>query len=195
MNHDSRQSDARLGPRRSASRRRRGFTLVEAIATIAVLAVALTVASRIVFAAMDGYASAAAGSRLVSDLSSAMEVASAQLRDLPGSAIEPLAPEYTSLTDARATWGGSGVLELVNSELRFRADEDATGPRVLVAGATALQLRAFDQSGNPLPLPLSAASLQQVRQTELSITAERAGLSRTLRTRVFHRCGVPGEAP
>ncbi len=175
-------------------RKRPGFTLVEAIATIAVLALVMTVASRIVFAAMDGYVDSVAGSRLASEMSAAMEVVASQFRDVPDTSDNPGEPEFTLVTLAAAQWGASGSIEVQDGALKVSVEGDAAGERVLLSGVTELRLQPLGGDGTPLALPLSGVSARQVRRMEIMLTAERAGLSRTIRTQVFIRSAM-NQAP
>ena len=67
----------RRSPARSV---RRGFTLIEAIATIVVLAIIGSIASLIILTAVDGYTDAATGAQLHIEASTAMDRIVRELR-------------------------------------------------------------------------------------------------------------------
>ncbi|MBX3385186.1 MAG: type II secretion system protein [Phycisphaeraceae bacterium] len=176
-----------------AATKRSGFTLIEVIATISVLAITLTLASRIIFTSMDGYAASATASRLVASISTGLEVAATHLRDLPASSENDGSPDITSISSTSINWGNSGSLRLHNGALELTPDEPSAHAQVLISNVTSLSILPLDATANALSLPLSGSPARQTRQIQISITAEQHGLSRTLRTRVFTRCAAaPG---
>lgn len=67
--------------------RRRGFTLVEAIATIVILAVVMGVASRLVHAGADAYTAGSVRAEMHAQLSSAMDRITSELREVRAAAL------------------------------------------------------------------------------------------------------------
>lgn len=171
---------------------RRGFTLVEAVATMTILAVVSMAASRIIFAATDAYASDAVRSELVQDLSSAMERITSELRSIPSRNASPGTPWIDSIAGGLIEFGTGSQLALDGESLELAVDG---GPaRMLVDHVTSFTIACFDESGQALTLPLSGAACDVIRRMEVQITKSRHGTSETLRTRVFLRCAMAGGA-
>ena len=57
---------------------------------------------------------------------------------------------------------------------------------------TTFALQAYDESDGALGFFLGAAACDPIRRTEITLTAERNGVTVTLRTRVFFRCTMQG---
>jgi prepilin-type N-terminal cleavage/methylation domain-containing protein len=170
----------------------RAFTLVEALATISILALVSLAASRIIFAASDAYAASAVRAELSQDLSSAMERIAAEFRSIPYQNASPGVPQISSATGTSISYGVDSGLQAVGGVLSLRS---GGGPaRTLLTDVTAFTLACFDEANQLLPLPLSGSACDAVRRIEVSITRTRNGASETLRSKIFLRCAIAGGA-
>ncbi|QYU70061.1 prepilin-type N-terminal cleavage/methylation domain-containing protein [Leptolyngbya sp. 15MV] len=168
----------------NAHRFRRAFTLVEAIASIVVIAVLAGVSSMMVQSGVTAVRDGAARAALHAEVSQALDVIVRELRPIragggSGVALDELTATRVALTSGRSIEHVGGVITL---------SEASTGvSAVLARDVTAMQFAAFDQNGAALAMPLSDASLAAVRRVQVSITATRAGQSESARTRVYLR--------
>jgi prepilin-type N-terminal cleavage/methylation domain-containing protein len=176
---------------------RRGFTLVEAVATMVILSVLAVVTSRLIFTASDVYLASATRSQISSDASAALERIVAEMRLVPVRASSnPAVPDLTGVTATSVSWnaGASGAKSVALSGTDLTWTESGATSR-LVRDVSAFSIRAFDESGAALAASLSGSALNPVRTFEVSITVTRSGFSETLRTRVFLRSMQEGAAP
>lgn len=169
----------------------RGFTLVEAVATMTVLAVVPVAASRIIFAAADSYADSAVRSELSSSVSSAMERMAMELRGIPSQEGAPGTPWIDSVTATSIAWGGNNSLARSGSEVMLATGGAAA--RTLLGDVESFSIACFDADNLPLAAALAGAACDAVRRVEITVTVTRNGASETLRTRVFLRCAAMGE--
>lgn len=163
---------------------RRAFTLIEAIATMAVLAVVSSVLSGVVWAAVRSFDEGAESARLHSDASIAMERMTRDLRAIPLAASGT--PDISSLAESSIAWdSATRSLSLDGGELVLTVDG---APAVLLSDVSAFQVRAFDASNAPLATTLSGAATEPVRRLSLELATARGRASATVRTKVFLRC-------
>ncbi len=98
---------------------RRGFTLIEAIATIVVLAIIGSIASLLILNAVDGYTDAATTAQLHIEASTAMDRIVRELRRVPlDSGAAGVAPDINDVTPTSITWGANGELSLTGNNLQ-----------------------------------------------------------------------------
>lgn len=163
---------------------RRAFTLMEAIATMAVLAIVSTVLSGVVWAAVRSFDEGAESARMHSETSIAMERMTRDLRAVP---LAPSGkPDISSLAESSITWdSATRSLSLDGGDLVLTVDG---APAVLLADVSAFQVRAFDASNTPLATTLSGAETEPIRRLSLELTTARGRASATVRTKVFLRC-------
>ncbi|MDY7107212.1 MAG: prepilin-type N-terminal cleavage/methylation domain-containing protein [Planctomycetota bacterium] len=179
------------GRRRVRRAARRGFTLIELVSTIAVLAALATVGSGIIFAATDGYVQAATSAQLHTELSIALDRIVRELRSVPlDDEAGGVAPDIDSLTDESIDWDGDNRLALSGSDLLLTIE--GGGAAVLLADVTALSLQAYDEDNDAMSQPLSGAACDDVRRVSVTITVQRYGVSEILRSRVFLRSTMQG---
>lgn len=170
-----------LHPR--GSLRRRGFTLVEAVAAIVVIATLGSVATGIVYAGVEASRRSAERDQLLGEMSQAMDHLVTTIRAVPADADGTPGLDVTA---SSVVVDGAVTFALQSGSL---VRTDAAGTSALLRGVTAFTPVAMDRDGTALavgsPRPL-------VRRVELSITASRQGLTETLRTRVFLRNTASG---
>lgn len=165
---------------------RGGFTLVEAIASMVILAVIGSLMSALIVRAGDSYARTAVAGRLQSQLGAAMTRVHHELISIPRRAGGGTpAPDITSIAPAAITFRGNWSLSLVNGELML--SEAGATAQPLLRDVTAFQVRALDALGVQLSENLSGSAVDAVRRIQVTITVAANGQSETLRTRAFIR--------
>ena len=171
--------------------RRAGFTLVEVIATIVILAVIGSIASRTIMVALDGYIRAATQAQLHTELSIAMDRIERELRKIPGKVnYASVAPNITAVTANSLAWNGNYSLSLSGNELRFV--ENGAASAILLSDVTGFTVQTFDQSNNALGAALSGVGCDPIRRVSVDITLQRAGITESVRSKVFLRCTMKG---
>jgi prepilin-type N-terminal cleavage/methylation domain-containing protein len=172
-------------------RGRRGFTLVEAISTLTIVGVLGSVASTTIYRAVDAYSLGVVRTQLHTELSAGMDRIVRELQSIPatveqgrvGALIEAMEPTDLTFGDGRRLYlKGDGL---------YLWDE-RSGEGLLMAGVTSLEFAGFDESNAALGSSLSGASARAVRRVSVTISASRAGVTETIRTRVFPRGLVAG---
>lgn len=163
---------------------RRAFTLVEAIATMVVLAVVSTALSGAVWAAVRSFDEGAESARMHSEASIAMERMTRDLRAIPLAASG--APDISTVGADSITWdAGTRSLSLVEGNLVLTVDGT---PAVLLSDVRSFGVRAFDASNAPLATTLSGAATEPVRRLALELTTAHGRASASVRTKIFLRC-------
>lgn len=171
---------------------RRGFSLVEAIAAMVVIALVAGLAAPVLLRGAEAYTGTAVRSQLHADLASAMDRLDRALREteINAGGDGPNVSEVTPASIAWSTPGGAATLSLSGGDLRFAAPGEA--PTTILSGVTGLTVRCFDESNSELAGTLSGSATAAVRRVEVSVSAERQGMSESLRLRVFLRCMMRG---
>jgi prepilin-type N-terminal cleavage/methylation domain-containing protein len=179
-----------------ARARRRGFTLIELIAAITIIAVLATLGSGLIWQGVVACRGASCAPQLHSESAAAMDRLVRELRCIElRSGVATPAPNITSITATSMIWtaGGADAISLSGTDLMLT--EDGGTPRILLRNVQSLQIGATNQSGVALSLPLNGTSCDSVRCISIRLTVSREGVSDTLRTRVFIRSLVTGAAP
>lgn len=166
---------------------RRGFTLIELIATIVVLSVLGTVSAGIIFTATDGYLSASTTATLHNEASLAMDRITRELREIArdGSAAVPHINEISA--DA-IRWEEDSELFVEGQSLMFR-DRGET-PVALANRVAVFAVQSFDEENDALPASMNGDACHDIRRIELTLTLSRHGESEVVRTRVFVRAAM-----
>ncbi len=175
------------------SHARRAFTLIEIVATIVVLSIIGSIASKTLLSAMDGYMRASTQAQLHSELSISMERIEREFRKIPIKAsYGSIAPNITSVTASSIAWtsGGSYSLSLSGSQLMI-VDNGATSA-VLQDDITAFAVQTYNESNTALGASLSGTGCDPIRRISIQITAQRAGITEVLRGRFYLRCTMDG---
>jgi len=164
--------------------RQRGFTLIEAIATIVVLGLLGSIASTILFTASNGYLSAATTAQLHGEASAAMDRVIRDVRNIPSTAD---GPAINSMTATSIAWDGGFSIALSGSQLTVTSDGTSY---VLAEDVAVFQVQAFNHAGQQLPATLNAEQAQAVRRVVLTLTLQRHDVSHTLRSGAFIRSTI-----
>ena len=181
-------SRAGRSPRAS---RRPGFTLVEVIATIAIISVIGSIASRTIITALNGYTTSATRAQLHSELSIAMDRIDRELKRIPQKAsYGSIAPNITSVTGTSIAWNGNYSLSLSGPQLQMVDNGAAT--TVLLDNVTSFSIQAYNESNTALSATLSGTACDPIRRVVVQITIQRSGITETLRTKVFLRGTMRG---
>ena len=172
----------------------RGFTLVEAIATMVVIGVLGSVSSSLIYSGVRAYRDAAGQAQLHEEMSTALESITRALRGIPAGQVEPFAiPSVTAVQPSSINWGTAARLWLNGSSLQLQ--EDGAAAYTLLTGVTAFSVQTYDEAGAALAANLNATASQSVRRVQVQITATKDGVTETLRTKVYIRCTMEGALP
>lgn len=162
-----------------------GFTLVEMIAAIVVISIVGLVGSRLVLVASNAMEGTARRAELINSLNLVMERAMTELSSMDNDRSVPSSPD---MWDVHA----QGITFRVDDEIR-RLHLDGTtvfletniGTKVLANDITTFTLTFYDRDNAVIATP--SAAISSIRSIQLTITATRASISETLRSRVFIR--------
>jgi prepilin-type N-terminal cleavage/methylation domain-containing protein len=180
----------RHAPHSHDGRGGRGFTLVEAVATMTILSIIAVVASRMVFTASNAFANAAARAELAASASAAMERMTQELRDIGlRPSTTPAEPNLDSVTASSIAWAGDHSLGFSGGSLTLSTGGTA---RTLAESVSAFTVQAYDQDNAALATSLSGDACDAVRRIQVTLTLTKGGVSETLRTKVFLRCMMAG---
>lgn len=172
-------------PRRTA---RSGFTLVELVATMTLVATLGSVVCIIVSSSVGGYTRAATTAQLNSEVGVALDRIDQLWRFIPLSASG--GPDIASLTPTSMTWSANWTLMLNGTNLTL--SEAGGAASVLLKDVSAFSVAACDESNAPLAASLSGSACDNIRRLRVSITQTRSGIAETLRTTVFVRSQMAG---
>lgn len=180
-----------MSPRKSTIRRC-GFTLIEMIATIVILAAIGTVASNILLTASDGYLRVSTGSQMTSELSMAMDRLVREFRqiDLDDDAAAEIGPDINSITASSITWHTNYSLTWTGTALELV--ENGGAAQTLLTNVKGFSIRAYDESNTAMAVSLAGDSCDDIRRLQMTITMQRYGAQAAQRSKVFIRSTMAG---
>ena len=173
---------------------RPGFTLIESMGAVVIIAVLSGFASMIILNAVDGYTNAAVSAQLHAELSIALDRAQRELRKIELKSGSGNAPNITSVADTDIQWTDkdSDTYRLRQNGTTLELTIDNAGPSILLADVTSFSVQTSDEDDDSLANPVSAGNLLLIRRVALSVTLQRSGVSETLQTNVFIRSTMRG---
>ena len=188
------------------SGRRRGFTLVESMATVVVLGVLGSAASFLVLDAVDGYMDAATRAQLHAELSIALDHALREIRkiELDGDAAGQVAPYITSISATSLQWkdwpaDADYELKLSGTDLQLEVAGGGLATLMTdVVPITGLIIKGYDDGGSGVNDPdteVAPCPCETIRRISVEVTAERGGITESLRFKVFIRSTMSGAPP
>ena len=180
---------------------RSGFTLMESIATIVILAILGSIASFLVVDAVDGYVSASGSAQLHAEASLAMDRIMRELRkiELDPDHVPPpdVAPHIDAVTANSINWWEEGVGAHSLSWSATAGDPlmlaiDGAAAIILIDDITGFTVSTFDAANLALPAVPSAAERETIRRIAVVLTIQRSGITESVQTKVFIRSTMSG---
>ena len=168
-----------------------GFTMIELISTITVLAVVGSVASGVIFNAADAYLDASTMSQLHTELSIGLDRVVHELRGIPiDAAAVGLAPDVDNITPTSITWSTNNSLALSGSDVTLTI---AGGPSaVLLSDVISFNVQSYDEDNTALAGTLSGVTCDPIRRVTVTVATTRYGITESLRSKVFIRSTMSG---
>jgi len=170
---------------------RRGFTLIEAVATMTILAAIATVASNIILTSADGYLNASTSAQLHTEMSIGLDRLVREVRNINlDESAGDIAPDIDSVTASSVDWSGNNSVAFAGDELQIT--EDGGSAAILLTDVSSFNIQCFDEDNAALSTTLSGSGCDVIRRIELTISLQRHGVTETLRTKVFLRSTMQG---
>lgn len=174
------------------SMKRRGFTVVEVISAITIIAIMGLVASGLVVRVSTASADSTNRMALHTELATSMERIDKLLRQI-GKKTGATNPNITTLTATSITFNTNTTIALIGTDLTLAENG---GPAItLLSGVTSLSIAAFNEANTAMSASLSGSACDPIRRLQVTITAGRNGVSDTLRTKVYLRSTMSGAGP
>lgn len=180
-------------------RPRHGFSLVEVIAVIVILAVIGGVSSSLILSNVASFTDSSVRMQLHGELSVTLDRLVREFREIdadpaagpPG----PPGPHISEAGERAMRWSGVRAVRLAGSDLLLSTD--GVREDLLCAGVSEFTLAYFDESNRPLLVGgrVADADRPSIRRIALRLSVTRQGLTETLNTRVFIRAAMTGETP
>ncbi len=169
----------------------RGFTLIESIATMVVLAVLGSITSMLILTEVDGYSDAATSAQLHGEASIALDRAVRELRKIDlDSAAAGVAPNISSVTATSIAWEPNSSLSLSGAQLMFV--DNGAAAAIMLADVTAFSVGTYDEDNAALAASLTGDACDPIRRIVLDVTLARSGASESLRPKLFIRSTLSG---
>ena len=177
---------------------RRGFTLIESMATVSILALAGSIASFLILDSVDQFSDAATTAQLQAEMAIALDRATREVRRIPldTAAATPPGPDINDLTATSLNWDGplgtSYQLVYNAGESALKLQEAGGAIAVLLADVTSCTISAFDADNGALAATLTGDPCDAISRILIDITCTRSGISVSLRAKVFIRSVMIG---
>jgi prepilin-type N-terminal cleavage/methylation domain-containing protein len=172
---------------------RRGFTLVEMIAAITVIAAMGSVSSALLYTAIRTYRDGTVRAQLQEEASTALDRLTRAFWSIPrDTTAGVVAPQVSSVTATSINFSTNWVLTLTGSQLMLTESGGTAYP--ILNDVTSFAVAVYDESNAAIGLPCSGASTQAIRRIQLTITTTRGSVINTIRTKVFIRSTMAGAA-
>ncbi len=181
-------------------RRRGGFTLIEALATITVLSILGSMASFLIVDAVDGYVGAVTSAQLHAELAIALDRLTREIRKIDNDETAgPTDPDIDSVTQVgledAMTWTDSldrtYSLSKSGSDLMLKVESEAAAA-VLLSDVTAFAISVYDQDDGVIAGDISNGACDPIRRVLLDVTLSRQNVTESLRSKVFIRSTMSG---
>ena len=181
---------------RRGSRPGRGFTLIESMAAVAVLGIMASISSWLILDSVGKCVAATTAAQLHTELSVAIDRVSRELRkvnldDTAGG----VAPDIENVSPTSIEWqdadGDQYWLLLNGSDLKLKVDGGTSA--TLMSDVTGFTVSTYDEDNNQLAWILGGATCDPIRRVQLDVTAERNGVTESLRTRIFIRATMEAD--
>lgn len=170
---------------------RRGFTLVEAIATMSVLIALASVSSTLIYSFVTSYRDASVKGQLHMEASTAFDRITRALWSISrDSSASVNAPQISSVTSNSISFNGNWTLALSGTQLMLT--ESGGTARPIMNSVSAFSIAVYNESNAAITLPVSGSATQAIRRIQIQVTNSRETVSETLRTRVFLRATMAG---
>jgi prepilin-type N-terminal cleavage/methylation domain-containing protein len=183
---------------RRRTSRRRAFTLVETIATLAIIGVVSLAVSRLLYTATDAYSQIGARADLANQMSLAMDRMVIELRRIDStSSSGAVGPSISAFTASQIDFvsGGSSFTLAYNSGTQTVAFLGAAGvTSTLMPNVSSFTITPLNAVGTAIATPVSAANLPLIRSIRIQMTCSNTTLniSEILRTQIYIRSMMVG---
>jgi len=173
---------------------RAGFTLVEMVATIAILSVLGLLASGIMLNAWKVHTDAVTRVNLSEGLATAMERMVSELRNIDITpASSPATPGISAMSAGSISFtvgGSSRVISLSGTDLLLSGS--AASGAVLASGITSITIQGYTKDNVAVSASPSAAEIASTRRLQITMTGTSGTVTETIRTKVFIRSMASG---
>jgi hypothetical protein len=179
--------------RRARTSRIGGFTLVEAVSTMTVLAALGSLSSTIVFNAIDSYTSASTRSQIQAELSIVLDRLVRELRRIPSDSGGQDGPDIDAVTPTSLTWSANSSIAGSSGALTFI--DQGQPALTLLDNAATIAIQCYDENNAAMATTLSSTACLNVRRIRIQLSLQRYGLTESLTTSVHLRNTMQGGSP
>ncbi|CAN5838828.1 hypothetical protein BH11PLA1_BH11PLA1_18860 [soil metagenome] len=176
-------------PLRTLCARRGGFTLIEMLCTICILATIAMVTSGLIFQASAAFVAAGTGAQLSGELSGAMERVAREVRMIPAkSGTSGVVADLNGIGSISILYG-LGAVAMKGDALTIT---EGAGTQCTILENASIAFEALDNQGAVIAEPVTGPKLEQVQRVRITLSATRGSETQTLRTVVFIRSLMAG---